>query len=124
MLVNAAINPLSAIYHVRNGVLAENAQTRQEMEELTREGVAIAQAKGIDISFEEIWQAVLDTCQKTAANRSSMLVDVERGRQTELDIINGGLVWTAREVGMRAPAHEKVMLRFRESCPQLPNNQF
>ena len=124
LLVNAAINPLSAIYHVRNGVLAENAQTRQEMEELTREGVAIAQAKGIDISFEEIWQAVLDTCQKTAANRSSMLVDVERGRQTELDIINGGLVWTAREVGMRAPAHEKVLLRFRESCPQLPNNQF
>ncbi len=124
LLVNAAINPLSAIYRVRNGVLAANEQTRAEMEALVREGVAIAQAKGIGISFDEIWQAVLDTCEKTADNHSSMLADIERGRQTEIDIINGGLVWAARELGMRAPEHEKVMLRFREACAQTPNNQF
>ncbi len=124
LLVNAAINPLSAIYRVCNGALVEDETMRQEMMELAREGVAIAQAKGIDIEFEELWQSIEETCRNTAENHSSMLVDVERGRNTEIELINGGIIWTARELGMRAPAHEKVMLRFQERYPQLPNIQF
>ena len=39
----------------------------------------------------------------TAAHRSSMLQDIERGRRTEIDYLNGRIAALAEERGMEAP---------------------
>lgn len=113
LLVNAAINPLSAIYRLRNGALIEDEAVRAEMAELTQEGVAVAVSRGVKLEFTSIWQNILETCQKTAANRSSMLSDVEHGRRTEIDAINGSIVSFGAERGIATPAHEHIIRRLK-----------
>ncbi|HWI51941.1 MAG TPA: ketopantoate reductase C-terminal domain-containing protein [Symbiobacteriaceae bacterium] len=41
----------------------------------------------------------------TAANRSSMLQDVERGRRTEVDAINGAVAERGQALGVPAPVN-------------------
>ena len=118
LLVNAAINPLSALYRLPNGKLAENDTAREEMRQLTEEGVAVANAMGIELEVEDIWQTVLATCRNTAANHSSMLVDVERGRRTEIDAINGSIINFAKRRGVSATAHQQVLRRFKDTFPE------
>ncbi|HWI51942.1 MAG TPA: ketopantoate reductase C-terminal domain-containing protein [Symbiobacteriaceae bacterium] len=45
----------------------------------------------------------------TAANRSSMLQDVERGRRTEVDAINGEVAARGRQLGVPTPVNETLL---------------
>ena len=49
---------------------------------------------------------VLDVCQKTKDNTSSMLQDVLKGRQTEIDYINGKVVELGKRHGVKVEANE------------------
>lgn len=109
LIVNAAINPLTAIYRLKNGELAEQEAVRGEMMNLAREAVAVAQSQGIRLDFACVWQMILNTCRKTAANHSSMLSDIERGRQTEIEAINGSIVALGRQAGLEMPEQERVL---------------
>ncbi len=51
---------------------------------------------------EEAWEQVRSVCGQTKENRSSMLVDVIEGRQTEADAIIGYLLKEARLQGLDA----------------------
>ena len=51
---------------------------------------------------------VESVCRTTAANRSSMLQDVERGRPTEIDSINGIIVAQGNTLGVRVGINEVV----------------
>ena len=44
-----------------------------------------------------MWAMHLDNLERTAANRPSMLQDLEAGRQTEIDAISGGVLQHARD---------------------------
>ena len=44
----------------------------------------------------------------SAANHSSMLQDVERGRPTEIDSINGVIVAEGQRLGVPVPVNEAV----------------
>ena len=52
----------------------------------------------------------------TAHHRSSMLQDIERGRPTEIDAINGCIWRYGREAGIPTPVNETMtrLVRFRE----------
>jgi 2-dehydropantoate 2-reductase len=47
--------------------------------------------------------------------RSSMWEDLERGRTTEIDYINGEIVRLARGLGVRAPVNEKLVELIRDA---------
>src|SRR5262249_2005133 len=54
--------------------------------------------------------AALETVVRQAgATRASMLQDVERGVRTEVDVINGGGVATARKIGASAPLNPRAV---------------
>ena len=91
LLINVGINALSAIVGVRNGILCEHGPTRTLMKEAVKEAVSIAKQQGLDFEIETMQDKVIDVAKKTSQNRSSMLVDVQMGRQTEIDQINGAI---------------------------------
>lgn len=113
LIVNAAIGPLSAISALTNGQLLEQPAWRSLLEKAAAEGAAIAARKGIRLMYDDPLRAVADVCRNTADNLSSMLQDIRRRRQTEIDAINGAMVREAAALGMPAPVHEDLIRRVR-----------
>lgn len=107
LLMNAVINPLTAILQVPNGELPRLPGVPQLMRQLLGEGEALAQRLGIPLDAD-LGEQVLSVCRATAANRSSMLQDVLSGRRTEIGAINGGLLREAAALGMELPVNETV----------------
>ena len=92
LIINAAINPLGALTGRRNGELMEIPQLRALSFALAQEAAAVASAQGIDLGDDFDAAAMVQrVCRATAANRCSMLQDLEAGRRTEIDFINGAI---------------------------------
>lgn len=103
LAINAAINPLTALLRVTNGALIENPWTRQIMVKVAEEVESVAHAKGIQLPFEAIGSACETVAQNTAHNRSSMLQDVLRGVETEIEAISGAVVREGQAMGISTP---------------------
>lgn len=85
LIVNAVINPLTALFKIQNGQLLENQYFYRDMEALFQEILTVIYIP----NHEKMWERVEGICKKTAFNRSSMLKDIEEGRKTEIDAILG-----------------------------------
>ena len=92
LIVNAVINPLTAILGVPNGELVKNPFYQKLMVMYVHELAEILQLQNIAGTLEHVEQV----CLKTAGNRSSMLKDIENGRKTEIDAILGYVLEVAR----------------------------
>lgn len=105
LLVNIAINPLTAILRVRNGQLLDVPAAMEVMKEAVSEGLEVARRAGVHIPYSDPWLRVLEVARLTAANRSSMMQDVEAGRRTEIDFINGAVVREGVRLGVITPVN-------------------
>jgi len=100
-VVNSAINPITAVCRVRNGKIVEIPELWNIAERIASEGEEVMRALGFKV--ENIAEIVRDVAERTRNNRSSMLQDIERGKRTEIDFINGAIVRTAEELGVDVP---------------------
>jgi 2-dehydropantoate 2-reductase len=105
LVVNAAINPLTALLRVPNGKLLESSSAREMMGALAEETAQVANAEKIHLPFSDPVAAAEEVARKTAANHSSMLQDVLRGAPTEIDAICGAVVKTAQKHNIDTPAN-------------------
>ena len=103
LVINAAINPLTAILKLPNGKLLELPAAREMMKALALETAYVAQAEKISLPFPDPIAAAEEVALKTAANRSSMLQDVLRGAPTEIDAICGAVVKIGQKHGIDTP---------------------
>jgi 2-dehydropantoate 2-reductase len=94
LAVNAAINPATALARVENGSLVEGPGGSLAAD-AARETARVAREQGISLSDERAVGLARQVAEDTAANRSSMLQDIEAGRRTEIDAINGYVVRVA-----------------------------
>jgi 2-dehydropantoate 2-reductase len=92
LVINAAINPLTALLRVPNGQLISNPSARRVMNLVTIEAAKVAGALGVNLPYPDPVTAAEAVAQRTASNQSSMYKDVLRGSQTEIDAINGAIV--------------------------------
>ncbi|MFC7234792.1 ketopantoate reductase family protein [Halosegnis marinus] len=88
LAVNAGINATTALARVENGALLDGP-AGGVARDAARETARVARADGLDLDDETAVAAVERVAEATAANRSSMLQDVEAGRRTEVDAISG-----------------------------------
>lgn len=113
LVVNSAINALSAILQVQNGWLAEDPNTRAIMSAAAQETANVAAALGITLPFTNAAERAIQVAKATAANHSSTLQDVLRGAPTELERINGAVVREGKRLGVATPVNESLMNLFR-----------
>lgn len=104
LMINAVINPLTAIWRIRNGELLESNQRIAVMQQLYDEVIKVYQANGIEI-VSTWWEDLLQVCQSTATNTSSMLADVLQGKSTEIQWINGSIVQMGQKYNIPTPGH-------------------
>ncbi|MCS7121557.1 MAG: 2-dehydropantoate 2-reductase [Archaeoglobaceae archaeon] len=103
--INAVINPITALCRVRNGAIVEREDLWIVAEALAEECEKVLKAKGYELNLKE---EVARVAKMTALNRSSMLQDVERGKRTEIDFINGAFVKEAKKLGIDCKINEMI----------------
>ena len=110
VLYNAALNPLGALLGVHYGALGEDANTRAVMDAVIEEAFSVAVAERVALPWATAaeYRAVFydRLVPSTFHHRPSMLQDLERGRPTEIDAINGEVWKRGAAHGIVTPANE------------------
>jgi 2-dehydropantoate 2-reductase len=121
-LFNTCLNAIGALTKMTYGELVTNVHTRQLIAQVADETIRVIQAeRGLALagSGGDYVEKILTpfVLPKAAAHRSSMLQDVEAGRRTEIDYLNGAVVRMGRHHGIPAPFNEAVagLIRARET---------
>ena len=105
LVVNAAINPLTALLRIPNGELLQRPSARKVMNALAEETAAVALSQRVRLPFENPVEAAESVARKTAANYSSMFQDVRRGAPTEIDAICGAVTRAGQSHGVPTPVN-------------------
>lgn len=121
LVINAAINPLTALLQVPNGELLSHPKARRMMGELARETAEVAEAEHVDLPFSNPVSAAEDVARKTATNLSSMFQDVRRGAPTEIDAICGAVMKMGQKHGIRTPYNKACWTMVRASVSHALN---
>jgi 2-dehydropantoate 2-reductase len=115
LTLNCAFNAISALGDARYGRMAANPSIRAVMEETVRETVAVARADGVLLVPEELVAATWKLAAAMAEQYSSTAQDMQRGKPTEIDALNGFVAQRGAELGIPTPVnatlHALVKLR-------------
>lgn len=117
LVINSAINPLTALLRIPNGELLVRSQARKMMAQLACETAQVAHAENIRLPFDDPVSAVEEVARLTAANYSSMHQDVQQGRPTETDAINGEVVKRGAQHGIPTPYNLVCWQLLRSTVP-------
>ena len=119
LLVNSAFTGLSAVSGLRYGGVAQHPDGRAAVYAIWAEGFAVAWAEEVtldrvlDVEPRELIDrddAALARMMAIAGNtKPSMLQDLEQGRPTEVDVVNGGVAQRARAHRIATPFNDRVV---------------
>ncbi|MCW4038462.1 MAG: 2-dehydropantoate 2-reductase [Candidatus Bathyarchaeota archaeon] len=104
-LVNSGINPFGALTGMKNGELIREPSLKGLMIRTVEEGVSVAEKIGITLEGDPV-DLTLQTAERTANNRNSMLQDILRNKRTEIDFINGAISEHGRRNQVPTPINE------------------
>ena len=107
LLINAVINPLTALFDIPNGALAE-PRYKPLLHAMCHEIVTVMRAAGLHAQDDEAIAVVNDVIHATRANYSSMHQDMQNGRPTEIDAISGYIIHEANKRGLQAPLQQRL----------------
>lgn len=108
LVINAAINPFTAIHDCRNGQLLAD-EYQPWLQALCAELAQVMTAEGYPISASAIQQSVRDVAQATANNSSSMREDLRHQRPSEIDQITGYIVACAKRHHIAVPLNTQLL---------------
>lgn len=108
LIINVGINALTAITRMKNGELLKIPEIRDIMIEAVKEAVNVAKALNIKLEIEDHVRKVIEVAEATANNKSSMLQDIEKGKRTEIDYINGAIVKLGKKLKIKTPVNKTL----------------
>ena len=116
LLVNACINPLTALHQCKNREIA--AAYQKEALEIFSEIYPVLKTLGLTVSADIAFDLVLTVAEKTGENYSSMAVDFKKQRPSELDYILGYVLKTGNRLHKPLPVTEYLyaLLKNREAA--------
>ncbi|MBR9699024.1 ketopantoate reductase family protein [Candidatus Woesearchaeota archaeon] len=119
LMYNCALNSTSALFGVEYGKL-RNEYAWKIVNDIIKEVFLVAEKKNIKLNWKDHKEMVgfLDqVLKKVGKHRASMLQDLELGRKTEIDFLNGKVVEYGKEIGIKTPVNEILwnLIKFREN---------
>jgi len=113
LILNCVVNPLTATLHVKNNeILGE--RLKQLRSRIVKECVEVGKCEGID--FQPNVNASIHKCISRYENYSSMCQDIMKGKDTEIDFINGKMVELGRKHKIPTPINDAMtcIIKFLE----------
>lgn len=108
LLVNGSSSVLSGLLQVPQGDVLKSESAWNIVTKLIREMCAVAAAEGCDFDVNEQIAAVKANLEGAMDAVTSLYVDLNKGRTTEVDYINGYVVKKGAELGIPVPTHEVI----------------
>ena len=112
LIANCALNAISAVGNVKYGKIAASDDGRKVVEALVDEVMAVARAAGIHLPGVEDSRAALAGALKIATQMgeafSSTAQDMQRGKRTEIDSLNGYIARRGAELGVPTPVNHAL----------------
>jgi 2-dehydropantoate 2-reductase len=109
---NCALNAVSALGKAKYGQIAASEDARKAVENIVKELLAVAHAANIQLPGLEDFTAAMSGALKIAAQMSgafsSTAQDLNRGKLTEIDSLNGYIARRAAELGVPAPLNHAL----------------
>ncbi|MDF9409431.1 MAG: 2-dehydropantoate 2-reductase [Pelotomaculum sp. PtaB.Bin013] len=113
IIYNSALNSMGAILEVNYGKLAEAEHSRMLMESIVREIFSLLDKMGQETLWPDPEAYIKDFYDKlipaTASHHPSMLQDIQRGRRTEIDALNGAVVEMGKKHGVSTPVNDIIV---------------
>ena len=109
VITYSALNPVSAILQVPNGLLTTKTESITLMKRLLSEGQSVAEAYSIELVYPDLYELLCNACENSAHNLSSMLQDILNEVPTEIDAQNGALCRYAVERGIHVPTQQTMV---------------
>src|SRR3954454_25085466 len=109
VIFNAATNPVGALTGLTHGRVCEQPVLRRLVSALVDQGKAEAAAQRIELDADP--EELIDHAARREVaydHKASMLQDVEAGRPTEIDYLNGGIARCGREGGVPTPLNAAI----------------
>lgn len=122
--VNCMANSASALTRLKSNIIFDNEYGRAYADLILKEVVAVANAKGIEMTREEL-EPQVDVSAKLPAY-PSMGLDAVNHRITEIGTLNGSIVKLGREYGIDTPANAvmyNLVSILHNNYDQLPESQ-
>jgi len=115
LIMNCAYNALSAIAQLPYGRLFEVDGTKEVMDSVITECIAVATKLGIAVS-PNIREATFALVNVIPDQLSSTAQDLARGKPSEIDFLNGHVVRKGAEFGIPTPSNRalQVAVKLRE----------
>jgi len=112
LLRNCALNAISALGHVRYGQIVQSDDAKELMEQIVDEVLAVARAAnvvlpGVD-DRESGMAAAMELATQMSDAFSSTAQDLDRGRLTEIDALNGYISRRGAELGIPVPVNHAL----------------
>ncbi len=103
VLLNIAINPIAALIGCKNGNLLQ-AELFELCSSVMVEGANVARQERVKLpTNEDLISRLSQVIESTSNNYCSMLQDIKKGRETEVEFLNQAIVQRAERYGLSTP---------------------
>ena len=112
LLCNCALNAISALGHARYGQIVQSGDAKQLMQDVVDEVLAVARAAGVVLPGVDDRESGMAAAMKIATQMadafSSTAQDLNRGRPTEIDALNGYIVRQGAALAVPVPVNRAL----------------
>lgn len=121
LICNVAYSALSALTGMTVGEIRDDPVVSEVSQQAATEAWEIARAAGIALDVEDPVEHVRAFAERMPAAKPSVLLDIQAGRRSEVDMINGAVPREAIKLGMKAPVNDtltKLVLSLEDRTAQ------
>lgn len=112
LVLNCVLNPVSAILRVENrGIADERLNSLKRL--IVDECIKVAKKDGIEFNIDFVES--INKAINNSKNISSMQQDLMKGKQTEIDYLNGAVVNMGKKYGIECPVNEALCTIIRDA---------